>query len=184
LRVTAEKGKLFLSARDAADVNAAQNGLDYTSFDQLLTGNGFPFTVDHDTNYVKYGGAFGGPGGEYGGIPQHWHIQYCKGEKQNKSAKDLGYVAGWNAKYWAFDTSISGADGFDSLAVGTPVTLTKVDKDIKFTHACSYGFKKDGRDVCSHMRVEWSGKLEIDREGDYEFRLCSDDGSRLFLNDN
>jgi hypothetical protein len=66
----------------------------------------------------------------------------------------------------------------------TPENLTKVDKDIKFTHACSYGFKKDGRNVCSHMRVEWTGKLEIDREGDYEFRLCSDDGSRLFLNDN
>ena len=69
---------ITLSKRD--DANLMQNGFDYTSFDQLLTPEGFPFTVDHESNYVKYAGAFGGPGGEYGGIPQHWHIEYCKGQ--------------------------------------------------------------------------------------------------------
>ena len=39
-------------------------------------------------------------------------------------------------------------------------------------------------DIQQHMvRVEWSGKLEVDRSGDYTFELCSDDGSRLSIND-
>lgn len=98
-----------------------------------MTSEGFPFTVDHDTNYVHYAGAFGGPGGEYGGIPQHFHIQYCKGEPQNKSAADLGYAKGWSGDYHFFKNAQRGATGYDALIAASKPAVTIVSKDINFT---------------------------------------------------
>lgn len=60
LRVDASKGKnraLVLAAKDAS---SGQGGFDYTAADQMLTSLGFPFTVDHDTNYVTFAGNLGG----------------------------------------------------------------------------------------------------------------------------
>lgn len=42
------------------DGSVGQSGFDYTSNDQMMTSEGFPFTVDHDTNYVRYAGNVGG----------------------------------------------------------------------------------------------------------------------------
>jgi len=39
----------------------------------MMTHLGFPFTVDHDTNYVTFAG-------NVGGVPQNWHVEYCRGE--------------------------------------------------------------------------------------------------------
>jgi len=38
----------------------------------VITGLGFPFNVDHETNYVTFAG-------NVGGVPQNWHVEYCKG---------------------------------------------------------------------------------------------------------
>jgi hypothetical protein len=39
----------------------------------MMTSLGFPFNVDHDTNYVTFAG-------NVGGIPENWHVEYCRGE--------------------------------------------------------------------------------------------------------
>ena len=39
----------------------------------MMTIKGFPFNVDHETNYVTYAG-------NLGGVPENWHVEYCKGE--------------------------------------------------------------------------------------------------------
>jgi len=146
-----------------------------------LTSEGFPFTVDHDTNYVHYAGAFGGPGGEYGGIPQHWHIQYCKGEPQNKSAKDLGLGSGWASKYYFFKDrrTDNWKDGYDALVAAAKPAVERIDKNLNWTNKNQWSFltQKD------RVRGEFTGKVEIDRQGDYSWRTCSDDGSRLSIND-
>lgn len=132
MRIDAHAGpnrRLQLAPRD--DKNPFQNNFDYTHFDQLLTSEGFPFTVDHDTNYVHYAGAQGGPGGEYGGIPQNWHIQYCRGEPHPKSAADLGYKEGWNAEYHFFKSSDNARDGYDALMPRKP-DLVQVDDKVNF----------------------------------------------------
>ena len=183
LRIDAHAGqnrKLVLAPRD--DANHMQGDYDYTSFDQLLTPEGFPFTVDHDTNYVTYAGAFGGPGGEYGGIPQHWHIEYCKGEATVKTWKDLGYKAGMSAKYWFFDAKTTD-DGYDAdiAAKGAP-SLVTVDNELDFANEEAFEHTvKGGSFPKQHFRSEWDGRLMIDRSGDYTFKLCSDDGSRLMI---
>ena len=33
-----------------------------------------------------------------------------------------------------------------------------------------------------HFSGEWSGKIKIDKAGEYTFATISDDGSRLFIN--
>ena len=71
-----------------------------------MTSDGFPFTVDHDTNYVRYAG-------NLGGVPQSWHVEYCKGEIWVKSAADLGYTKGWHGKYWFFP-NYTGGNGYDT----------------------------------------------------------------------
>ena len=170
--------RLQLAKRDEKDANAFQNNIDYTRYDQLLTSEGFPFTVDHDTNYVHYAGAFGGPGGEYGGIPQHWHIMYCKGEPQNKLPKDLGYVEGWAGKYYFFTAKDSWSDGYDALIAAAKPAQERVDKQLNWNSKRFFDLKQLDR-----VRGEWAAKIEIDREGDYSWKTCSDDGSRLSIND-
>ena len=48
----------------------------------MMTIKGFPFNVDHDTNYVTYAG-------NLGGVPENWHVEYCKGEVQPRTPEDL-----------------------------------------------------------------------------------------------
>lgn len=185
LRVDAHGGenrRIVLAKRD--DANHMQNGYDYTSFDQLLTPEGFPFTVDHDTNYVKYAGAFGGPGGEYGGIPQHWHIEYCKGQPLVKTWRQLGYKEGFKSQFWFFKDAKSTDDGYDSQIAGKKADLEANDAQIDFqTQADFVHTVEGGQFPSAHFRSQYDGKLMIDRSGDYTFKLCSDDGSRLKIDD-
>ena len=71
----------------------------------MMTSLGFPFTVDHDTNYVTFAG-------NVGGVPQNWHVEYCRGEAQPKSPEDLKYTKGWHAEYFFFKESAT-ASGYD-----------------------------------------------------------------------
>ena len=179
LRVDAHAGpnrRIQLAERN--DNNQFQNHFDYTSFDQILTSEGFPFTVDHDTNYVHYGGAQGGPGGEYGGIPQHWHIEYCKGEKFIKSAADLGYQSGWGAEYFFF-TNNARANGFDNVIGGAKPAVTRSEDTLNWRNKNQW----DGISQRDNLRAHYTAKWENDRPGDVSWRLCSDDGSRLYIND-
>lgn len=179
-----EKRRIVLAKRN--DANQFQNSIDYTSFDQLLTSEAFPFTVDHDTNYVTYAGAFGGPGGEYGGIPQHWHIEYCKGEPQVRTWVDLGYKEGFAAKYWFFGKDAPTQDGYDSVIAGKGApSLVTSDEQLDFPTQDEFSAHTvaGGTFPLKHFRSEWDAKLMIDRTGDYTFKLCSDDGSRLSINE-
>lgn len=143
-----------------------------------MTSEGFPFTVDHDTNYVHYGGAQGGPGGEYGGIPQHWHIEYCKGEKFTKSAADLGYQSGWGAEYFFF-TNNDRQNGFDNVIGGAKPAVTRSEDTLNWRNKNQW----DGISQRDNLRAHYTAKWENDRPGDVSWRLCSDDGSRLYIND-
>lgn len=169
--------RIQLTPRPENDDNEFQNNIDYTRYDQLLTSEGFPFTVEHETNYVHYAGAQGGPGGEYGGIPQHWHIQYCKGEPQNKTPKDLGYVKGWNAKYHFFGKVGDLKSGWDpEIAAGRTPDDERTVADLKFYRKTDFATKK-----LDWIRGEYAAKVEIDRKGEYTWNICSDDGSRLSI---
>lgn len=145
-----------------------------------MTSEGFPFTVDHDTNYVHYAGAQGGPGGEYGGIPQHWHIEYCKGEKFIKSAADLGYESGWLAEYFFMKSSDGRADGYDNAIGAAKPAVTRSEEKLRWFHKGQWEGITQRDDLRAHFTAKW----ENDRPGDVSWRICSDDGSRLFINDN
>ena len=106
MRVDAASGpnrRIVLATADGSD---GQKGFDYTSNDQVMTQKGFPFTVDHDTNYVTYAG-------NLGGVPQNWHVEYCKGEVQPLTAEELKVEEGWNAEYFYFGETAPPADGYD-----------------------------------------------------------------------
>lgn len=137
-----------------------------------MTSDGFPFTVDHDTNYVRYAG-------NLGGVPQSWHVEYCKGEKWVKSAEDLGYKKGWHGKYWFFSTH-TGYGGYD-VSGKTPDFENKKD-NINFPHDWAFMQQKTGFPG-DRFAAEWTGKIQINNSGDYTFQTASDDGSRLWIND-
>jgi len=60
LRVDSAKGANRTLILATADDSEGQTGFDYTSNDQMMTIKGFPWNVDHDTNYVTYAGNLGG----------------------------------------------------------------------------------------------------------------------------
>ena len=87
-----------------------------------MTSLGFPFTVDHDTNYVTFAG-------NVGGVPQNWHVEYCKGNSQPLSPEDLGYEPGWHAEYYFFPGVGTGNEGYFPKAKADYAT---VDAEINF----------------------------------------------------
>lgn len=60
MRVDSAKGEQRRIVLAAADASEGQTGFDYTSNDQMMTIKGFPWNVDHDTNYVTFAGNVGG----------------------------------------------------------------------------------------------------------------------------
>jgi hypothetical protein len=89
----------------------------------MMTIKGFPWNVDHDTNYVTFAG-------NVGGVPQNWHVEYCKGEVQPRTNEDLGLSAGWNASYFFFNGQAPTENGYD--VSGKTANLTVVEPKVDF----------------------------------------------------
>lgn len=173
LRVDSAKGKERRIILAEADNSEGQTGFDYTSNDQMMTIKGFPWTVDHDTNYVVYAG-------NVGGVPQNWHVEYCKGEPQPRTPEDLGLEAGWYAEYFSFPGQSTNNNGYD-IAGKTP-NFTKIEPELNWVNNASW---LTGTHDASFPRDNYYGKyygqLRIIRGGEYLFQTTSDDGSRLTI---
>lgn len=140
-----------------------------------MTSLGFPFTVDHDTDYVGFAG-------NVGGVPQNWHVEYCRGEAQPKSPADLKYEKGWHAEYWFFRDPAT-QDGFDISS--KPANYKTVDAAINFPNDRSWiGGKHPNNFPRDKYQAKWTGLLRITRPGEYTFATASDDGSKLWIDEN
>ena len=66
------------------------------------------------------------------------------------------------------------------IPVGQKPWLVRADKQINFAEASAdfYGSK-----LANNFMVRWSGSLAIGKGGEYRFYTFSDDGSRLYIND-
>jgi hypothetical protein len=89
----------------------------------MMTSLGFPFSVDHDTNYVTFAG-------NYGGVPENWHVEYCKGEAEPKNPEDLEYETGWHAEFFFFPGQNSSSNGYD--IAGKKANYVTLDNDINY----------------------------------------------------
>jgi len=75
---------------------------------------------------------------------------------------------GWQASYWN-NITLSGA----------PV-LTRVDADVNF----NWGFGSPAPEIAiDNFAARWTRTLEVAQPGSYRFTLNSDDGARLFIDD-
>lgn len=101
-----------------------------------MTIEGFPFNVDHETNYVTYAG-------NLGGVPENWHVEYCKGEPQPRTAEDLKLTKGWFGRYYFFP-------GQDSTFNGYSVTGKTANKEIVETELF-WGNKAEFQAVTTHV---------------------------------
>lgn len=144
----------------------------------MMTVDGFPFNVDHETDYVTYAG-------NLGGVPENWHVEYCKGEPQPRTAKDLNLTKGWFGRYYFFGAVESTFNGYT-------ITGKNPDKEIVETELW-WGNKTEfqatkahaGQNLPNnHYAAEYTGQLRINRGGEYLFALNSDDGSRLTIDGN
>lgn len=88
-----------------------------------MTIKGFPWNVDHDTNYVTFAG-------NVGGVPQNWHVEYCKGEVQPRTNEDLGLTPGWSAEYFFFNGQAPTENGYD--VAGKTANLKVVEPKVDF----------------------------------------------------
>lgn len=62
----------------------------------MMTYKGFPWTVQHDTNYVVWAG-------NVGGVMQNWHVEYgdhCSTIPND--AKDIDVKPEWSCKHYAY----------------------------------------------------------------------------------
>ena len=66
------------------------------------------------------------------------------------------------------------------VPVGQKPWLVRADKQINFAEASAdfYGSKLDNQFV-----VRWTGSIHIEKAGSYTFYTHSDDGSRLYINE-
>lgn len=142
-----------------------------------MTVDGFPFNVDHETDYVTYAG-------NLGGVPENWHVEYCKGEPQPRTAEDLKLTKGWFGRYYFFNT--------EATFNGYTIAGKKADKEIVETelfwgNAAAFQAVSThaGQNLPNnHLAAEYTGQLRINRGGEYLFALNSDDGSRLTIDGN
>jgi hypothetical protein len=133
-----------------ADGSEAQTGFDYTSNDQVMTKMGFPFTVDHDTNYVTYAG-------NLGGVPQNWHVEYCRGEVQPKTDVALDLSAGWSAEYFYFPGTAATADGYD--VSGKTANYTTTEKTLNWYAAGDWAAGHEAAFPKKEYAAKYSGNL-------------------------
>jgi len=139
----------------------------------MMTINGFPWTVDHDTDYVTYAG-------NLGGVPSNWHVEYCRGEPQPRTPEDLGLSSGWNAEYFFFGNQAPGPDGYD--LTGKSPNLKEVEAKIDFPNTASWvGGSHPATFPTSNYAGVFEGQLRILRGGEYLFQTTSSDGSRLSI---
>jgi len=143
----------------------------------MMTIKGFPFNVDHDTNYVTYAG-------NLGGVPENWHVEYCKGEVQPRTPEDLDLQPGWDASYFFFPKQDCTNDGY--VVDGLTANYTAVEPELNWanTAAWSSGTHAGASFPTSNYQSKFSGQLRVIRGGQYMFSTNSDDGSRLSIDGN
>jgi hypothetical protein len=95
----------------------------------MMTIKGFPFNVDHDTNYVTYAG-------NLGGIPENWHVEYCKGEIQPRTPADLDLIPGWNGEYFFFPNQDCTNDGY--VVDGLTANYTAVEPELNWANTAAW----------------------------------------------
>ena len=92
---------------------------------------------------------------------------------QNNAEQDAGLVG----EYFFFGTSITDFPDFDDLEPG----LQRIDPQVNFplTNGAFSGVPD-----ADTFAARWSGQIRIDTPGTYTFFLGSDDGARLYINNN
>ena len=140
----------------------------------MMTMKGFPWTVDHDTNYVTFAG-------NLGGIPQNWHVEYCRGEVQPIVEGNLGLVAGWTAEYFYFPGTAATADGY--ATTGT-ANYTTTEKTLNWYAAGDWATGHPATFPKKEYAAKFSGNLKITRGGEYMWSTISNDGSRVTIDGN
>ena len=128
----------------------------------MMTIKGFPFNVDHDTNYVTYAG-------NLGGVPENWHVEYCKGEVQPRTPEDLDLQPGWDASYFFFPKQDCTNDGY--VVDGLTANYTAVEPELNWanTAAWSSGTHAGASFPTSNYQSKFSGQLRVIRGGQYMF---------------
>jgi hypothetical protein len=137
----------------------------------MMTMKGFPWSVDHDTNYVTFAG-------NLGGIPQNWHVEYCRGEVQPIVEGHQGLVAGWTAEYFYFPGVAATANGYTLPA---KANYTTTEKSLNWYAAGDWAKGHEAAFPKSNYAAKFSGNLKITRGGEYMWSTISNDGSRVTI---
>lgn len=94
----------------------------------------------------------------------------------------MGLYAGWYAKYWFFSY---GTWHWGYNTSWRSPNFTNYTFDINFTHDWAFmrqGWSKHIWFPSNRFAAEWTGKIKVDTSGTYTFSTASDDGSRLYIN--
>jgi ELWxxDGT repeat protein len=88
--------------------------------------------------------------------------------------------AGLFGEYFILPAGVS-SETFPDFDVLTPAH-TRVDSQVSFPLTTGYGFAGYG-DLSDRFAIRWIGQILIENEGGTRFYLASDDGSRLYIDD-
>ncbi|NWG14669.1 MAG: hypothetical protein HXY20_14165, partial [Acidobacteria bacterium] len=88
--------------------------------------------------------------------------------------------AGLYGEYYILPSSVS-SETFPDYDVLTPAH-TRVDSQVNFGLTSGYGFAGYS-DLSDRFAIRWTGQILIDNAGLTRFYLASDDGSRLYIDD-
>ncbi len=80
-------------------------------------------------------------------------------------------------EYFAFDSDVG---DFTALSAPRQPALVRIDQEVAFD---STGGDFYGTKLRNNFIARWTGRVRIDKPGDYTFTTESDDGSRLFIDD-
>ena len=101
-------------------------------------------------------------------------------EQEKEGPNEDKFTDGFKAEYYFFNhrTNHRGYKIDGKIA-----DITKATKTINFRN--DHEFKKEGKNFPNdHFACQWSGKIMIENTGKYYFYTRSDDGSRLWINNN
>lgn len=140
----------------------------------MMTPDFEAFHVDHDTNHIKHAPQ------NFGTTDQVWSIQYCRESPKAKSPEEMGYNVGYLSKYWFFGWRSARWWGYDTSS--RPTSWETYNTVINFPNDRSF-YRQYWYFPSNHFAAEWTGFIQINLPGNYLFSTTSDDGSRLWIND-